>query len=157
MERSQRLVWLGIMKKMQRYVCHRHLPDVYAKRFATLWLASWYHTAGTTFLPLTALPNLAETNCGQHNPNVLSNKYWFSTLKLHRTIIICILIYLPWHVSANNYSHRQVKNSLNENYVVPCICLRAIWHTHDSCYSSVARHIEPCICHIALRHIHGTT
>jgi len=70
-------------------------------------------------------------------------------------------------------SHRWIKNdtgyfkqvtkktqnhtSLNENYIVPCICLRAIWHMHDSCYSSVARHIEPCICHIALRHIHGTT
>ena len=47
--------------------------------------------------------------------------------------------------------------SLNENYVIPCICLRAIWHMHDSCYSSIARHIEPCICDIALRHTHGTT
>ena len=49
---------------------------------------------------------------------------------------------------------KQVRNhtSLNENYVVPCICLRAICHTHDSCYSSVARHVQPCMCHIALRH-----
>jgi len=39
----------------------------------------------------------------------------------------------------------------------PCTCLRAIWHMHDSCYSSVACHIEPCTCHIALRHIRGTT
>ena len=47
--------------------------------------------------------------------------------------------------------------SLNENYVFPCICLRTILRMHNSCYSSVARHIEPCICHIALRHMHGTT
>jgi len=49
------------------------------------------------------------------------------------------------------------RTSLNENYVLPCICLRAILRMHDSCYSSVARHIEPCTYHIALRHIHGTT
>ena len=55
------------------------------------------------------------------------------------------------------HTDRKNHTSLNENYVVPCVCLRAIWNMHDSCYSSVARHIEPCICHTALRHIHGNT
>ena len=35
--------------------------------------------------------------------------------------------------------------SLNENCVVPCVCLRAIRHMHESCYASVGHHIEPCI------------
>ena len=33
-----------------------------------------------------------------------------------------------WIRKKKNPNH----TSLNENYVVPCICLRAIWHMHDS-------------------------
>ena len=54
---------------------------LYAETFATLWLTSRYHIAGTTYLALKTSSNVAKTNLGQHNPIVLPNKYQFSLPK----------------------------------------------------------------------------
>jgi len=47
------------------------------------------------------------------------------------------------------------RTSLNENYIVPCICLRAIWHTHGSMWRATRmtrdrKHIIVAHCVIAL-------
>ena len=39
-----------------------------------------------------------------------------------------LFIQVPLNCERKNPNH----TSLNENYVVPCICLRAIWHMHGS-------------------------
>ena len=49
----------------------------------------------------------------------------------HVALVICLLMLYSWnsrHGLGKNPNH----TSLNENYVVPCICLRALGHMHGS-------------------------
>jgi len=57
-------------------------------------------------------------------------------LAIKLVVVLQYSVHVDRTLPFESYSHLKNPNhtSLNENYVVPCICLRAIWHMHDSCY-----------------------
>ena len=44
-----------------------------------------------------------------------------------------------WAVAPKGWEKTPNHTSLNENYVVPCICLRAIWHMHGSMWRATRK------------------